>query len=87
MPTIAETVPDFTATGWFVLMAPRGTPDVVVRKANEDLNAVLGEAELRQQLQELGAFVRTMSPDETAAFIRREQESWRPLVKQVGLAQ
>ena len=87
LPTIAETVPDFTATGWFVLMAPRGTPDVVVRKVNEDLNAVLGEAELRQQLQELGAFVRTMSPDETAAFIRREQESWRPLVKQVGLAQ
>ena len=87
LPTVAETVPDFTAMGWFVLMAPRGTPDAIVRKVNEDLNAVLGEAELRQRLQELGAFVRTMSPDETATFIRREQESWRPLVRQVGLTQ
>jgi tripartite-type tricarboxylate transporter receptor subunit TctC len=70
-----------------VLMAPRRTPDAIVRKVNEDLNAVLGEAELRQRLQEVGAFVRTMSPDETATFIRREQENWRPLVRQVGLTQ
>jgi tripartite-type tricarboxylate transporter receptor subunit TctC len=87
LPTVAETVPDFTAIGWFVLMAPRRTPDAIVRKVNEDLNAVLGEAELRQRLQEVGAFVRTMSPDETATFIRREQENWRPLVRQVGLTQ
>ena len=87
LPTVAETVPDFTAMGWFVLMAPRGTPDAVVRKVNEDLNAVLSESELRQRLQELGAFVRTMSPDETTTFIRREQERWRPLVRQVGLTQ
>ena len=87
LPIVAETVPDFTAMGWFVLMAPRGTSDAIVRKVNEDLNAVLGEAELRQRLQELGAFVRTMSPGETTTFIRREQESWRPLVRQVGLTQ
>jgi tripartite-type tricarboxylate transporter receptor subunit TctC len=87
LPTVGETVPDFTAMGWFVLMAPRGTPESIVRKVNDDLNTVLGEAELRQRLQDLGAFVRTMSPEETATFIRREQESWRPLVRQVGLAQ
>jgi tripartite-type tricarboxylate transporter receptor subunit TctC len=87
LPTVAETVPDFTAMGWFVLTAPRGTPDPIVRKVNEDLNTVLGEAELRQRLQDLGAFVRTMSPGETAKFIRREQESWRPLVRQLGLTQ
>jgi tripartite-type tricarboxylate transporter receptor subunit TctC len=87
LPIVAETVPDFTAMGWFVLMAPRATPDMIIRKVNEDLNAVLGEAELRQRLQELGAFVRTMSPGETTTFIRREQESWRPLVRQVGLTQ
>jgi tripartite-type tricarboxylate transporter receptor subunit TctC len=87
LPTVAETVPGFSAMGWFVLMAPRGTSEAIVHKVNGDLNTVLGEAELRQRLQELGAFVRTMSPGETAAFIRREQESWRPLVRQVGLKQ
>jgi tripartite-type tricarboxylate transporter receptor subunit TctC len=87
LPTVAETVPGFTAMGWFVLTAPHGTPESIIRKVNDDLNTVLGEAELRQRLQALGAFVRTMSPAETATFIRREQESWRPLVRQVGLTQ
>jgi tripartite-type tricarboxylate transporter receptor subunit TctC len=87
LPTVAETLPDFIAMGWFVLMAPSGTPDAIVRKVNQDLNAVLTEPELRQRLQELGAFVRTMSPSETGAFIHSEQTTWKPLVRKVGLAQ
>ena len=69
------------------MMAPSRTPDAIVRKVNQDLNAVLAEPELRQKLQDLGAFVRAMSPSETTAFIRSEQEAWKPLVKQVGLSQ
>lgn len=87
LPTVAETLPGFEAMGWFVLMAPRGTPEVIVRKVNEDLAIVLAQPELRQKLQDLGAFVRPMSPAETAAFIRTEQEAWKPVVKQVGLTQ
>ena len=71
--------------GWVALMAPAGTPDAIVRKVNQDLNAVLVRPELRQRLQDLGAFVRPMSPAETAAFIRSEQQVWRPLVRQIGL--
>jgi tripartite-type tricarboxylate transporter receptor subunit TctC len=87
LPTVAETVPGFTGMGWFVLMAPSGTPEAIVRKVNADLNAILADPQLRQRLQDLGAFVRTMSPAETGAFIRSEQEAWRPLVRQVGLTQ
>ena len=87
LPTVAETVPGFSGMGWFVLMAPSATPEAIVRKVNADLNAVLAEASLRQKLQELGAFVRAMSPAETADFIRAEQQAWRPLVRQVGLTQ
>ena len=87
LPTVAEAVPGFVAMGWFVLLAPSRTPEAIVRKLNEDLNAVLAEPELRQKLQDLGAFVRTMSPSETAEFIRSEQRAWKPLVMQIGLTQ
>ena len=87
LPTVSETVPGFVAMGWFVLMAPSGTPEAIVRKVNHDLNAVLAQPGLRQKLQELGAFVRTMSPGETSEFIRSEQQAWRPLVRQLGLTQ
>jgi tripartite-type tricarboxylate transporter receptor subunit TctC len=31
-PTVAETLPGFAASGWYVLVAPRGTPAAVVDK-------------------------------------------------------
>ena len=87
LPTVAEAVPGFMAMGWFVMMAPSATPESIVHKVNQDLNVVLANPELRQKLQDLGAFARIMSPAETTAFIRSEQDTWKPLVNQVGLSQ
>ena len=87
LPTVAETLPGFEAMGWFVLMAPSGTPEAIVNQVNRDLNAVLAEPALRKSFQTLGAFVRAMSPAETATFIRQEREGWKPLVSQIALKQ
>ena len=57
-----------------------------VRKVNQDLNMVLSQPGLKQRFRDLGAFVRPMSPAETAEFIRKEEQVWRPLVRQLGLA-
>jgi tripartite-type tricarboxylate transporter receptor subunit TctC len=43
--------------------------------------------ELRQKLADLATFARPMSPAETTEFIRREQELWHPVVKQIGISQ
>ena len=87
LPTVGETIPGFIATGWFPLLAPAGTPDWIVRKVGEDLRAVLDQPAVRQKLADLGTFARPMSPAETTEFIRREQELWRPVVKQIGVSQ
>jgi tripartite-type tricarboxylate transporter receptor subunit TctC len=67
-------------------MAPAGTPDEVVRKVSDDLRAVLQDAEVRGRIERLGSTAKPLSPSETADFIRREQELWRPIVLKVGLA-
>lgn len=87
LPTVAETIPGFVATGWFPLLAPAGTPDWIVRKVGHDLRTVLDYPELRQKLADLTTFTRPMSPAETTEFIRREQELWQPVVKQIGVSQ
>ena len=87
MPTVGETIPRFIATGWFPLLAPAGTPDWIVRKVGADLRAVLDQPAVRQRLADLGTFARPMSGAETTEFIRREQELWRPVVKQIGVSQ
>jgi tripartite-type tricarboxylate transporter receptor subunit TctC len=85
VPTVSETIPGFSAVGWFALLAPAGTPDAVVNKLSRDLNAVLGQPEVARRFEELGVFARPMSRDETAQFIRREREMWRPVIKGAGL--
>ena len=85
LPTAAETLPGFSARGWFVVMAPAGTPEPILRKVNADLNATLDRPEVRQRFQDIGSFVRTMKPAEVTEYIQREQAAWRPLVRQIGL--
>lgn len=84
IPTVAETLPGFQATGWFALVAPRGTPPAIVQQVNRDLNAALESSSVKDKLGAMATQVRPMSLADTAAFLRNEQEVWRPVVKQIG---
>jgi tripartite-type tricarboxylate transporter receptor subunit TctC len=86
IPTVAESLPGFQATGWFALLAPRGTPNDIVQQANRDLNAALESPAVKDKLRAMATIVRPMSLADTGAFLRNEQETWRPIVKQIGFA-
>jgi tripartite-type tricarboxylate transporter receptor subunit TctC len=86
LPTVAETLPGYEATGWFVMVAPAGTPDDIVRKVRQDLRTALEQPELKQRLEALAVYTRTMAPAELDAYIRGEQELWKPVIRQIGLA-
>jgi tripartite-type tricarboxylate transporter receptor subunit TctC len=86
LPTVAELIPGFAGSGWFTLMTPTGTPDEIVQKVSRDLRAVLSQRTLQTRFEQLGIYVRPMTPAETATFIRSEQELWTPVVTQLGLA-
>src|SRR5262249_20342750 len=81
LPTVSETVPGFAASGWYVLVAPRGTPASIVQKLNEDLRTVLARADIQQRLSDLGSLTRALSPEQVGDFIRTEQNLWAPVVK------
>ena len=84
LPTVAETVPGFIATGWFALLAPAGTPEPIIRQVSRGLRNVLETPEVKKKLADLATFTRPMSPEETSAFVRSEQETWKPVVRQIG---
>ena len=84
LPTVSETLPGYEAGGWQVLVAPLGTPEPIVRKANADLNKALADPEVQQRLAKLGRTDTPMSPDETLAFIHKEQAQWAPILQQIG---
>jgi tripartite-type tricarboxylate transporter receptor subunit TctC len=86
IPTVSETVPGFTSSGWSILVAPRGTPSTVVDKINKDLQTALARPEVIAKFQALGNYTRPMTPQDLAAFVHNERELWLPIVQEVGPA-
>jgi tripartite-type tricarboxylate transporter receptor subunit TctC len=86
VPTVSETLPGFTASGWFVLVAPRGTPAAIVEKVSDDLRAVLAQPEIQQKFNDLSLLTRSLSPHGLADFIRGEQELWKPVIEEIAKA-
>jgi tripartite-type tricarboxylate transporter receptor subunit TctC len=80
---VAEFIPGYSVTAWFALMAPAKTPPEIVQLVSRDMRAVLNQPELQQTFDTLGAFVHPTSPAETAEFIREQQNSWWPIVKEM----
>jgi tripartite-type tricarboxylate transporter receptor subunit TctC len=81
LPTVAETLPGVSATGWQVLVAPVGTPDAIIRKVSEDLRKVVTDPELKKMIAARGSYTRAMSPAEATAFVQAEQAKWKPVVE------
>jgi tripartite-type tricarboxylate transporter receptor subunit TctC len=85
-PTVAETLPGFTSSGWSILVAPKGTPADLVEKINRDLRAALAQPDMVKKIEQQGNYTRPMSPNQLAQFVRSERATWVPIVKDIGLA-
>ena len=84
LPTVAETLPGFIAGGWNVLLAPVGTSEAIINKVGADLTRVLGEAEIKNKLATVGAYVQLMSPAQVRAFVEEQQQTWRSIAQKVA---
>ena len=86
-------VPTFTEAGvqgvelnsWVGVLAPASTPDAIIRQLNTEINAVLGEAEVKAQLQGYGIIAASGSAADFAAEIKRDFELYGPVTKQAGI--
>jgi tripartite-type tricarboxylate transporter receptor subunit TctC len=85
LPTVGETIADFNASGWLVMVAPTGTPEPVVQKIRQDLNTVLADPELLHKFADLGAYRRPMNADELAQFMLQERKRWKGILDRVGI--
>lgn len=86
VPTLAETgVGDPGTFTWFGLMAPAGTPRGVVNKLNAQITAAMQTPAMREQNQTMAMRTRAQTPEEFAAFLKKDREVWGELVRQTGI--
>jgi tripartite-type tricarboxylate transporter receptor subunit TctC len=86
LPTMAEQgLAGIDATAWFGLMAPAGTPPAIVEKLHRETVRILGTADVRKRLDDLGMEVIANTPGEFAAVIRTETPQWAKVIRDAGI--
>ena len=86
LPTISEGgVPGFEFYSWFGMLAPARTPRPYLQRVHEVLMKAMRAPETTSQFEAQGADPVGNSPEEFAAFIKREYDTNARLVKTAGL--
>ena len=86
VPTLAEAgVPGFEKYNWFGILAPSGTPEAIITALNRELVAIMRDPVIQKWVEAQGAEATASTPEEFAAFIRRDLAKWARVVKDVGL--
>jgi len=85
IPTLSESgVSGYESIGWTGLLAPAKTPEIVIKKINQDVVDILLSQEMRTMLENSGAVVVASKPNEFSAFITLEIVKWAKVIKISG---
>jgi tripartite-type tricarboxylate transporter receptor subunit TctC len=85
LPTIAETLPGFTAVAWFGVLAPAGTPAAVIARLSAEFDRIIHEPDTEKQFAAIGGEPVGGSPASFAAFIHQEISRWIRVAKEAGI--
>lgn len=81
IPLAKDVVPGLNVMGWFGIAAPKGTPQAIVQRVNNDVNKALGEPALVERLRELGVYPMPGTVADFARFLGEEQRRFAKVVK------
>lgn len=82
VPTLSENVlPGFNAISWLGLLAPAGTPQVVVEKIAADVRSILSEESVKARFVSLGGVPRATTPQEFAQLIATDKRRYAQIIR------
>jgi tripartite-type tricarboxylate transporter receptor subunit TctC len=82
VPTSAEAgLPGFELEAWTGLFAPAGTPPALIKKVSQEVKNSFDQPETRQRAAAQGVELRYMSPEQLAAFLKKEIDHWGKVIK------
>jgi tripartite-type tricarboxylate transporter receptor subunit TctC len=85
VPTVADFVPGYEASGFAGIGAPKGTPSDIIALLNKELNAGLADSKVRARIVELGGTVLGGSPEEFETILIEAIEKWTKVIKFAGI--
>jgi tripartite-type tricarboxylate transporter receptor subunit TctC len=85
VPTVAEQgYPDFQFVTWYGVVAPRGTPEAIVKRLNAEINRALADPETRDRIAAAGGEIVGGPPERLAQVIRTDIVKYRKIFAETG---
>jgi tripartite-type tricarboxylate transporter receptor subunit TctC len=86
LPTLdASGLKGYDVTGWYGLLAPKGTPAPIRAKLYQTVSDLLKSPDMTARLADLGAVAGGEPPEKFAAFIAAETAKWTKVTKEAGV--
>jgi len=85
VPAMAELFPGFLSTTWFAIVAPPKTPPEIAAKLSSTISGILAQPDVARRFADLSSTPVGSTPEETAAFIKEEQERWQRVITAAGI--
>jgi tripartite-type tricarboxylate transporter receptor subunit TctC len=87
VPTIADAgLPGYSASGWYGIVAPAGTPKAVVDRLNAVFRAAMKPPEMREKLVGSGVEAADATPAEFGKLITTDIAKWEKVVKPLKIS-
>ena len=82
LPTVAESgVPNFEVVPFGGIVAPSGVSKSIVNRLNAEVNKALASSSVKEKFGALGVMPTGGTPEEFAAYIKREVIKWTEVIK------
>jgi len=81
IPAIAETLKDFEASQWYGLVAPAGTPPLLVERLGAEIKTIMTSPDIAARLASEGAEHWDISPAAFRAHVAAEIPRWKAVIE------
>ena len=84
VPVLSDTLPDYEASAWFGIGAPKSTPAELIERLNKEVNISTADPKFKARLANLGGTALAGSPADFGKLISDETKKWGKVVKFSG---
>jgi len=86
LPTMVSIYPGFEIDNWYAMFFPSGTPKPMVDKINAEIRKALQSKEVADFMAREGAEPVGSSPEELAAYFKREIDKYANVIRKGNIA-
>lgn len=85
VPTVAESLPGYDTSSWFVVVAPSAMPDALADRISTQIQAAVAKPEVQQSLRATISEPVVSGQEEARALLVSETKRWEPVIRSLGM--